>query len=409
MVGGAPLVSSFFNLFLLIKVSMLLLWGKSRGQCERGIVDCRTKRGMNSFDESKVRRSTDCKFANKPHAEAEVDLNDIPYDRWEQVEDARTTADLGRIEYYLRSDMLGVPETAVRNPSLSADDLAFIIDHYPARVRVGAAYNPNLSDESRKALMDDPNTSLAVAISPLTPPEDLAGLATHRHSVVRAGVAFNESTPVEVLETLALDESDEVRSAAVANSNTPDISLSQNVGSEYLAISKGIAGNPNASPQTLTSLWGQARSWRDADGALTDEAFSLRIDDDLENDTRSVVRQIASNKNTPTEVLSEIAKTRFPPVGALAGNPNTPTEALSVLVRDHGYDLDVAKMATSPNVTPGILDALSRSKIEQVRVAAAKNPSTPVNRLRALGRSTDMGVARAAGRTLRELKGGNKG
>ena len=48
----------------------------------------RTKMVMNSFDESKVRRSTDGKFAHKSHAEGDVSLKYEPKRFGQVTEDA---------------------------------------------------------------------------------------------------------------------------------------------------------------------------------------------------------------------------------------------------------------------------------------------------------------------------------
>jgi hypothetical protein len=124
------------------------------------------------------------------------------------------------------------------------------------------------------------------------------------------------------------------------------------------------------------------------------KGHNLRELTQLASDNRVTVRRaLASNPNTPAEVLDKLADdTRESVLSTLAANPNTPAETLQKIAKNPslvGYT--VHALADNPNVTPEIFISLARHPDECIRgvlagITFSKLPAEAVN---LLGRDPD--------------------
>ena len=216
----------------------------------------RTKTDMNSFDESKIRRSTDGKFAHKPHAEGDVNLlaaskrekgagqseawftpdgnlhrEDGPAATWmggsqawyqngelhrEGGQPAITWAD-GTQEWWengeRQSDPTPPKPMAYTPLSLTPGEQ---VDYEYAR-------NEHANPNRLTSLVTHPHPLVrgAVASNPRTYENDLTTLSTDENLIVRANVASHHKTTPETLAVLVEDSDEIVRGEAIRNHNTP--------------------------------------------------------------------------------------------------------------------------------------------------------------------------------------------
>lgn len=172
--------------------------------------------------------------------------------------------------------------------------------------------------------------------------------------------------------------------------------------SEPLEDKRIIARDPNTSPEVLEQLF--------AENAYSDDFESKYF----------VCLELAQNPNTPLNILEKLGnKLDFDPRirTAVADNPNTPLDLLEELYRYGGitiamyiarnpnvsedllrrisklskspyaksdYSFAMAAVAENPKTPADVLEYLSYSEDEYVRVYVAKNPNTPIHVLKQL-------------------------
>lgn len=203
---------------------------------------------------------------------------------------------------------------------------------------------------------------------------EVMDLVEHEVTAVRRTLAANPSAPVGALQALASDRSTEVVRAVAANpTSTPEALLELvehalqrwAAGEDTASALELAARHPNTPPPVLREL------------ALPPAARIRELDS-------QVLRGVAFNEATPTEVLETLADHDAPWVRqAVAYNHSTPLPVLERLIED--ADLRVAgAVGYHPRATVAMLRSLADGPGEAGRRAAATNPNTPVEVLLAL-------------------------
>lgn len=100
--------------------------------------------------------------------------------------------------------------------------------------------------------------------------------------------------------------------------------------------------------------------------------------------------ELASNLNTPAEVLAELAKDGDLDVKTnVADNPNTPEASLAELAKDEDWRVRYYT-ASNPNTPVESLAELAKDEDWLVRSCAASNPNTPAENLVELSKDSDI-------------------
>ena len=102
--------------------------------------------------------------------------------------------------------------------------------------------------------------------------------------------------------------------------------------------------------------------------------FHVLSSDMFINKNEDLVRQVAKNKNTPPEILNKISESSHDIfiTKAICRNKNTPEKTLMKFATSADKDLRYT-VSLNLNVTPPILDILSRDTSDTVRVSVASN------------------------------------
>jgi hypothetical protein len=178
-------------------------------------------------------------------------------------------------------------------------------------------------------------------------------------------MASNAHTPPEVL-------------AVLANGRWPD-------------LREAVAGNPNASAETLTAL-------------QKDEVDSVRARAAVTKNNKNF--QAAPSTITADEFLKFTPKEnsmKLPDRWRLASNPGTPSQSLAALAHDEAESVRL-RVAANPNTSLETLALLAKDRIDIVCMNVAKNPSTPLELLYELANSQDKMVSRAARRVAKAVE-----
>lgn len=166
------------------------------------------------------------------------------------------------------------------------------------------------------------------------PPDILDIIASNRNQSTRSRVARHPDTPVETLIRLATDPEQGVRRAVAMNHHTPVDTLVQ------------LADDPD------------------------------------------VMSSLASNPNTPGDILLRIASSDSGHGYSLLHNPNTPPEALIAMI-PHGTTSLRSMLAASEVAPAEALALLAEDKESLVRHGVARNPRTPPEVLAKLANDRD--------------------
>jgi hypothetical protein len=233
-----------------------------------------------------------------------------------------------------------------RNPATPANYLAELIDHFdswivaavashpnmpPAKlamlgksdhqnVRQGVAANPKAPWALLQSLLKDTSCRWYICKNPATRAEELIEIANQSiDEIVLSDIATNSNAPVKLLEKLAKNKDGYVRLCVADNSNTPNavrekiltgfltLKFEENDGDEYIA-------------RCLFST-----------EQMIEDVFNRYLP--IESESRSrILGYVATNPNTPVEILTRLASDRFSEIRiAVARNPSTPVEVLRQL------------------------------------------------------------------------------
>lgn len=204
--------------------------------------------------------------------------------------------------------------------------------------------------------------------------------------------------------------------------------------SGYEGLCSTLANSPATSPNILKQLAchqdAQIRYYVARNPSIpTDVVFQLLNDCETVPGYGSVRSGLASNPDTPTDILESLAEENYSNVRErVAQNPNTPLSLIKELINDRDtqvaqiatwvfkikqgeYDINLLRdkntshsvlekfiekqpssVAKHPNALPEWLLEFSKSPYEKLREAVAENPNTPANILKKLAEDDSRSV-----------------
>lgn len=180
-----------------------------------------------------------------------------------------------------------------------------------------------------------------------TPPETLREMTNYQNGYYSDEIAKNTNTPVDVLYKLSKDEKWRTKYNVLYNPNTPMKTILEMMRDK--SMRSDIAISDRVSKDILIEL-------------SKDEHWGVR-------------ESVATNPNTPIEVLNELSKDNemVHPYGDKE-REKEPKVKLGVL--------------NNKNITPDILESLSKDKHVKVRIKVAENPKTPIEVLNELSKDS---------------------
>lgn len=171
-------------------------------------------------------------------------------------------------------------------------------------------------------------TLISMARNPMVSPKYLQYLSRCVDGRIRESVALNRSASAELLHQLAGDKSSRVRYFVASNPRTALLTLQKLADDESSLVKSGVALNNNTPSDLLEKLMGSFRKIKYPS---------------IELDTTSGIRvaeSIASNPNTPVDILNFLSKEKSPNIRAGLGmNPNIPIYLLQKLSGDSFADV----------------------------------------------------------------------
>ncbi len=248
-----------------------------------------------------------------------------------------------------------VRAAVARNPSLPIDEVEELSLDEVHFVRASAAEHPGLPAHCVRALMTD--LELVVRQAARRHPQRDEELARVLDAIGDPGEHRSReplrSVPVAVLESLA-QEGPHGRWLAARHPDTPVALLAQLAYDECEIVVAGVAGNAAAPPALLASL--------KVTSSISDALFcnpatpaALRASLKVTNQLRD---ELLRDPTTPSSILED---------------------AVRVLIETDLFRRFV--VAAHPNVSPGLLDQLSRFKLNKLQLILARHPKTPPSAL----------------------------
>ncbi len=202
-----------------------------------------------------------------------------------------------------------------------------------------------------------PMVDLEAARSPVTPAAALAELARREDAEVLKAVAGNPNTPLEVLHDLATRGDDEIRAWVGANPSTDDGTLRYLFGLGNDEVHLNLGSRPNA-PASLLMELAEVGAERIRMGPPLNRLGTF--EDYVLPDHHELACRVASNVNTPVEVLTRLVQLESRFVKAsVASNLGTPLEMLFQLA-DTGDDLIEDSLARNRNTPAELLVKLAK-------------------------------------------------
>lgn len=270
--------------------------------------------------------------------------------------------------------------------------------------------------------MNETDKQLQSAQNPNTPPEELATLATHPSLSVRHAVTQNPNTPKETLYKLAADFPD----AFLQNPALPLLLLES---PDFFIrmpwqTSKRLLARANLPVQIVEALLGHRDSPIRVKAAAHPQLSPDRLRALSQYQDEEICLGVASNRNTPPDILSAIYKKSLRVRSAVASNPSAPPSLLVLLAGDFAVwaqvannpgapatlltqlatheSLDVRENVARNSAAPlSVLQLLAKDKDYEVRETLAENPTTPTDILELLLQDEDKDVRELATESLR--------
>ena len=269
-------------------------------------------------------------------------------------------------------------------------------------VRTEVSKNPNLPLNSLIELAKDPVMNIRLNIAShniheknkITFVEVIAILAMDEALEVREKVASNPNTPINILRQLARDNSREVRSQLVKNSNTPP-DIIEYLWQEYKLFDPN---NYNTPSHIVAEVISQTDNIEKLTNIIASNfishsqvpAFSL---EKLAIHQSNLIRaNVAKHPNTPIYILEKLIHDSYCGTHySLATNLNTPPYLLEELLikweqdsnGKYNYGLCL-NLAQRKNVPHSVLERLASSEQYNIRLAVARNATTPIHVLKKL-------------------------
>lgn len=265
------------------------------------------------------------------------------------------------------SQLLTLKTEVAKSPNTPESILDRLKDDCDDGVRLAVAENINAPERILNHFCNSSNlnTLLNIAKNISASESILDRLKNHSFRQVRVAVAQNPNTPEKILDCLK-SNSRKVRIAVAENPNTSEKILDYLKSDRYFRVRIAVANNPNVSEKILDYLMnekqvlvrvGIALNPNTSDDRLKKVANSFtEYSPDVMVNFVSKMRQ-AQNKNTPPEILAQLAnKNESMPIRrAVARNPNTSEETLFSLKKDE--QSVVIDVANNPNASNKLLDS----------------------------------------------------
>lgn len=209
---------------------------------------------------------------------------------------------------------------AVGNKNTPISSIIPLVKHQDDDIRSAVAIHPNLPKETMEILSTDKDEDVRESLASNTNAGDkiLTLLSIDKDDDVVRAVAQNPSTPSSVIDKLSdANNSIAIRMIVAKNSNMTISTMEKILNSDEhdaMFIRAALARNPKATPFILSKL-------------STCDDFSF---------TRgATLVGVASNKNTPPEVLDKLGSHENAIVRAIVyQNPKTPASRLAILEKD---------------------------------------------------------------------------
>lgn len=274
------------------------------------------------------------------------------------------------LKAFARSKDLGVRMAILDSPKVTQEILDYLVssskkEEYRLRLTVARRYDLSTLTMARLASDSIPAVRAQMARHLNLNEGSQNDLSYDPDPLVRANLASNKKANAKVLERLAQDREPNVQIAVAGNEETsPDILFSMQVvyGHTSLTLITAIAGNPNASMNTLETL----SQYSDV----------------------SVRAAVAFNVSTPDEVLDALSKDTsaesLPVMRALVANPRLPKDALHNLLKVSDPKIQ-EHIALHRNSDSAILDSLtSVAENEYIIELLCERPNISVETLKKL-------------------------
>ena len=277
---------------------------------------------------------------------------------------------------------------------------------HPMLALVRLAENPNTPVETLVKLSKI--VPAQVAGNPNTPVEIIRELINSKDNITIEKIAGNHNTPIEILKELIkkyitqdIDDEDDyddeedrkqkeleadIVASAISNPNLPAIFIEE-IFKTYPNHRSHIATNPNTPVDILREL--AEINFPSYNNPNT--GYPINTEGDEEATKHYYYREdLARNPSTPVDVLAKLSKDGDHWVrSGVARNPNTPIEALAKLGRDKHYEV-LRNVAMNPNTPAEIANKIKNMESEKfVTRDLAKNPDTSADVLRELSQNWD--------------------
>jgi Leucine rich repeat variant len=237
------------------------------------------------------------------------------------------------------------------------------------KVRVAVAENPATPVNILRKLSKEPSCFCSVGRNPNTPIEILEEFVDRNNSDTSTAMTSNPSTPGHVLAKIAYiypHEIDHKIDSIARHPNTlPETLalLSTYTGNNAARIRMSVAGNLNASPDTLVDLAADSYILRGYDCC---DRFTIKI-------------AVASNPNTPDYIIKSLWDSKDIFIcQALAKNPAISTEILRNIAENNEYLIQLHLSGDYNTIKVEPISNLNNHQylLKDITIALCRNPRT---------------------------------
>lgn len=253
------------------------------------------------------------------------------------------------------------------------------------RQKEAYAFKKALDEAEKTAVEAETNEALKAEKSGPQVRSEYDDLASSTNIVDRVTCAGREACPSHILDALSQDDEAQVRYTVAGNEHTPKEALKKLASDTAMggAIAEQVATNPNTPGDVLSEMTG--RNWRIRFTAVTHP--SLPQDDMLRLSSQEhswAHTYLADNPSTPPEALHNLAQSdELHVVQQVAAHKNTSDDSLLILAKHKTMKVREA-VADHPNTSPETLRALVKGKGASVLWSVTSNPKTPKDALESI-------------------------
>jgi hypothetical protein len=270
-------------------------------------------------------------------------------------------------------------------------------------LRETIASNPNIPGDYIK-ILSYTKARAGVASNPNTPLQIIERLSNDADEKVRANIAGNTTTPTKILEMLSSDDEEKVRVKLASNPNTPPDLLLKLYNENHSDINLSLAGNPNTPDAVLIKfLQGEGGGILSGCDLLASVIANPKIDKDVlkknvNHGSLCIRMGVALNPNVSPEILNILSKDKEKLVReAVVKNTNTPSDILDYIItheKDGWLPTPRDYAFSNPNIPIDLLSEYSQKDDYEIRKNIASNPSLPADVLRELFNKDDRAINR---------------